>query len=259
MFKLTKPALLSAALLAGGAAPVLAADLYEPPVVVTPPVALGGWYLRGHIGMSNQRLDRLDYEYFSDPEVFEWVDEGGFDSAPIFGVGFGYQFNHWLRADVTAEWRGKSDFHAADRYDETGDGIFDGTNDYRAKKSELLFLANAYADLGSFHGITPYVGAGIGASRNTISHFTDVNIGTGGGGYAGKESEWNFAWALHAGVGIKATERLTIDLGYSFVNLGDATTGQAYNNDPALSRDNDGFKFENLTSHDLKLGVRYGF
>ena len=57
-------------------------------------------------------------------------------------------------------------------------------------------MANGYYDFGDFYGITPYVGAGIGASYNTISHFRDVNIITGGGGYADDNSEWNFAWAL---------------------------------------------------------------
>ena len=108
------------------------------------------------------------------------------------------------------------------------------TNDFRAQKSEWLFLANAYADLGTFYGITPYVGAGIGTSRNTISGFRDINIINGGGGYAGDESQWNFAWALHTGIGIQATERLTIDLGYSFVSLGDAHTGPLQNDDPGL-------------------------
>jgi hypothetical protein len=38
----------------------------------------------------------------------------GFDSAGIFGLGAGYRFNNWLRADVTGEYRGKSNFHGTD-------------------------------------------------------------------------------------------------------------------------------------------------
>lgn len=249
------------AVLAGAAMPASAADLYEPPIVYEPELpapAPGGWYLRGSIGMSNQQLGELDYEYFDVPGYEQsWLDDGGFDSAPIFSVGVGYQANRWLRGDLTAEYRGKASFDGLDSFTETATGTI-STNRYEAKKSEWLFLANAYADLGNYYGLVPYVGAGVGASRNTISHFTDTN-GLGGGGYAGKESEWNFAWALHAGVGYEVTDRLTVDLGYSYVDLGDATTAEAANFDPAFSRPNDGFKFEDITSHDFKLGVRYAF
>ncbi len=255
MFDFARKALF-AALLAGVAGPAFAADYYEPPVDIPPPPVVGGWYIRGHIGMSNQFFDGMTSDIYADPAIvdFGWYDRGGFGSAPIFGAGAGYKFNDYLRGDLTVEYRGKSDFEALD-YVVDGAGL--ETNDYRAKKSEWLFLANAYADVGTFYGITPYVGAGIGASRNTISNFRDINVIRNAGGYADDESQWNFAWALHTGVGIQATERMTIDLGYSFVSLGDAKTGSLQNDDPDFTLPNDGFKFNDLYSHDLKLGVRY--
>jgi opacity protein-like surface antigen len=118
-------------------------------------------------------------------------------------------------------------------------------------------MANGYYDFASFSGITPYVGAGIGASYNTISHFRDVNEINGGIAYADDNSEWNLAWALHAGLGFQATERMMIDFGYSFVSLGDASTGRLTNVDPAFDVDNDGIEFNDIYSHDFKLGVRY--
>lgn len=246
-----------AALLAGVTAPAFAADLPDPVIVDPIPVVYGGWYLRGHIGMSNQQLGDLNSVLFENPAILEhsWPHEGKFASAPIFGGGIGYQFNDFLRGDISVEYRGASDFNATDFVRYGGPNNF-YTNDYSAKKTEWLMLANAYADVGTFYGITPYVGAGIGASRNTISGFRDVNVERSGAGYAGDASQWNFAWALHAGLGVKATERMTIDLGYSFVNLGDARTGTFYNDDPAVAGA-EGFKFNNITSHDLKLGVRY--
>lgn len=258
MFNIGRNALF-AALLVGVTGPAFAADMPEPIIEVEQP-SYGGWYLRGHIGMSNQRVKSLDTVLFDDPGIIEhgWLDKGKFGSAPIFSVGVGYQYNDFLRGDITAEYRGASEFNALDYVTyNTGAGVVTRTNDYRAKKSEWLFLANAYADVGTFYGITPYVGAGIGASRNTISGYRDINIINGGGSYAGSASKWNLAWALHAGVGIKATERMTVDLGYSFVNLGDARTGTIFNDDPALNLPNDGMHFKDITSHDFKLGVRY--
>lgn len=246
-----------AAVVAGVAGPAFAADPYEPPVIETPPpVAYGGWYIRGHIGMTNQSLRRLESSLYANPAIlsYGWHDKGGFSSSPLFGGGVGYKANEWLRGDLTVEYRGKASFNALD-WVTTGTGTT--TNDFRAKKSEWLVMANAYADLGNFGGITPYIGAGVGASRNTISHFRDINIINGGGGYADSASMWNLAWALHAGLSMEVTDRMTVDLGYSFVNLGDAKTGTFHNDDPAFDIPNDGFRFKNLKSHDVKLGVRY--
>lgn len=246
---------LFAALLAGVAGPALAADYIEEPIEV---VAVGGWYIRGYLGMSNQFYDGLESNLFDIPFEYGWYDEGGFSSAPLVGVGVGYEFNDYLRGDLTVEWRGKSEFHALDwLVAEDGDPIT--TNDYSADKSELVFMANGYYDFGDFYGITPYVGAGLGASYNTISHFRDVNVINNGGGYADDNSEWNLAWALHAGLGFQATERMTIDFGYSFISLGDASTGTVHNYDGVSFPEgaNESIQFNDIYSHDFKLGVRY--
>jgi opacity protein-like surface antigen len=253
------PILAGTAIVAAGAMPANAADiLYDPPPVYKyhPPekkVVHGGWYLRGHIGMTNQRLRRLESPDFAVVADHEWLDRGGFSSAPLFGGGVGYEFNDWLRGDITVEYRGKASFSALDRWGPPGD---QETNHYTGKKSELLFMANAYADLGKYHGLTPYIGAGIGVSRNTISHFNDANVLGQAGGYSEPNSIWQFAWALHAGVGYELTDRATLDFGYSFTHLGNARTGPLRNHDPAEPT-LDPITFKRLHSHDFRLGLRY--
>jgi opacity protein-like surface antigen len=139
---------LAAAVVAGACSPAMAADLYVPPVIEVP-VVVGGWYIRGHIGMSNQDFDGLESSLYDNPTIIDsgWHDEGGFSSAPLFGVGVGYEFTDYLRGDLTVEYRGKSDFEALDWVDSSING--ETTNDFRAKKSEWLVMANAYADLGT--------------------------------------------------------------------------------------------------------------
>ena len=56
---------LFAALLAGVAGPALAADYIEEPIEVVP--VIGGWYIRGYIGMSNQFFDGLESDLFDIP------------------------------------------------------------------------------------------------------------------------------------------------------------------------------------------------
>lgn len=262
MLKYLMPVAAGAALLATGALPAAAADLYEPPIIEYKPEPVpvyGGWYLRGHIGMSNQRVGSLYNVLFDDMDPgneFSVVDKN-FESGPTFGIGAGYQINNYLRLDGIVEYRGEVGFHGLDTWvDDAGNSRF---NNYSGKKSEWLLMANAYADLGDFYGFVPYVGAGIGASRVTIHSFRDEGIDPFGAptlGYADADSKWNLAWALHAGVGFKATDRMTIDLGYSFVNLGDGQTGDIVTYDGQNLIENP-MHFRDITSHDFKLGVRY--
>jgi opacity protein-like surface antigen len=233
-----------------------AADL--PPImpIMKAPIVeeFGGWYLRGDIGMSNQRLKRLDNILFASATSFQWLDKGGFDSAPFFGIGVGYQFNSWLRVDVTGEYRGKASFHALDSFSNAGTP---NTNDYTGSKSEWVLLANAYADLGTWWCMTPFVGVGIGVAYNRIDHFRDTNVIAGGGGWADTGTKTNFAWALHAGVAYKVNPAFTVELAYRYLNLGDARTADAINLDGTNVTPNNPFTFQSITSHDLKLGMRW--
>ena len=82
-------------------------------------------------------------------------------------------------------------------------------------------MANAFFDLGTYHGITPYVGAGLGVSYTMINNFTDTNVRNRAIFYAEDNGEWSFAWALHAGLGYEVNDRVTLDFGYRYLDLGD--------------------------------------
>jgi opacity protein-like surface antigen len=262
-------ALIGGALFFLPAANALAADI---PNIPAPPVQIGGgWYLKGYIGMANQGFKGLDHPDFSTPAFFEFLDKGNFDAVPLFGVGLGYQYSDHVRFDVTGEYRGASSFEALDRYDTFNNPpLFTGTpgtdwggNHYTAKKNEWLFLANGYYDFSPWRGITPYVGAGIGASYNTITDFLDENTAVNGGGWAPSGSKLSLAWALHAGASVQVTNSMSIDFGYSFVSLGDAQTGPFQNLIPTLGCIANvpptcvPMKFKGLYSNDFKIGVRW--
>jgi opacity protein-like surface antigen len=265
-------------LLAAAAAAVLlgmpaarAADLGPPPppCSMTPtapgcaaPVAeYSGWYLRGDIGMSNQSVSSLDNV---------GVNAGAtvstpfltFDSAPIFDVGIGYQVNNWLRFDATAEYRANAHFHGQQVLSAPGIILPD---DYNASKNEWLFLANAYIDLGTWWGVTPFVGAGIGGSYNTIKSFTDVGATQVFGNtilsttYGGDASKWNFAWAAYAGLSYQVSPTFAVEMSYRYLSLGDATTGPTNSFDGVTVVNGTPFVFKDLTSQDVRIGFRWLF
>jgi opacity protein-like surface antigen len=246
-------ALLSTAALAADLPPPLPPPVYRPPVVVE-----SGWYLRGYVGMSNQFVNDISHPSFATAPQFVFTDKGGFDSAPFFGGGVGYQWNNWLRIDATVEYRGKAKFHALDRLFNPFAGAFQ-TNEYTASKSEWVGLVNAYLDLGTWWCITPFIGVGAGVAYNKIEHFRDTNVIAGGGGWADSGTKANFAWALHAGASYKVTPTFAVDLSYRYLNLGKAETGLLVNLDPTVVSGNPlhSVTFNNLQSHDVMLGMRW--
>lgn len=259
MYKITRILL---AACAWGALAVPSASAADMPPAYTPPpppaAVLGGWYLRGDIGYSNQRVDELDNVLYDD---FDTLDEGDrdFDGGPIFGVGVGYRFNKWFRVDVTGEHRAAVDFTGND-IGVIGADTF--SNNYDAKKSEWLAMINAYADLGTYRGITPFVGAGVGMIRTEIAGFTDIGTNSADNlvaiAYGADNSEWSFAWALYAGLGFEITPNLTLELAYRYLDIGDAESGDLVAFDGTNDVDNP-MEFNDLTSHDVRLGMRYMF
>jgi opacity protein-like surface antigen len=237
-------------LIAAGAASLMstaafAADMPimpPPPAMYAPPPQpccdFGGWYLRGDIGFSNQQVKDMKLNNpaaYSGLSSFEQTTN--FDAAPTFQVGVGYQFNNWFRADVTGQYRGKSNFN------------------------------------GTWWCVTPFIGAGVGAARVSINGFTDTGANNANFtalgvpvvsgppvasfATAASGSQWNFAWAIHAGIGYKISPNATLEFAYHYVNLGDGITGVASTFDGSSS--GHVFKFNDITSHDLTLGVRWNF
>ena len=121
-------------------------------------------------------------------------------------------------------------------------------------------LANAYVDLGTWNNFTPFVGAGVGFSRNTIHSFTDTCVVCAGGSVAtgADASKWDFAWALHAGVSYKVSKNFAIELAYRYVNLGSARSGDLVTY-TGVNNVNNPMEFKSLTSHDIRLGLRMNF
>src|SRR5437588_514116 len=217
-------------IIAAGAATLLsqaafAADMAiaPPPQMYAPPVVedFGGWYLRGDIGFSNQKVNDLHYGRESAySQLTSFNQQSSFDSAGIFGVGAGYRVNSWFRADVTGQYRGNANFKAVDRFTGSAGGVaYSGIDNYGASKSEWLIMANAYVDLGTWWCITPFIGAGVGGARVSISNFTDIGTNSlpfGGVSYASAPtaSRWNVAWAAHAGLAYNVNPNLVLELAY---------------------------------------------
>lgn len=115
-------------------------------------------------------------------------------------------------------------------------------------------MVNGYKDLGSFGGLTPYLGAGVGVSYNQMSEvsFTDnpylLNRIQGA-------SRASLAWSLMAGVGYQVSDRAILDIGYRYMDYGKAVSGVLDNTNSA----NPAVRINDLSAHEFKVGLRYHF
>jgi opacity protein-like surface antigen len=228
-----------------------AADLSQP--FAPPPPAqefAAGWYLRGYVGAGMNPKYNIDY-LPSPPNVGNGFafDQNSNSDTFFVGGGIGYEWNSWLRFDATAEYRARTQVNARGIYDQiTGQG-----DAYQGYIKSWVFLANTYVDLGTWNCFTPFVGAGIGAAYNQLADFVDMGIGTTGAGFGRNSGEWNFAWALHAGLAYTVSKNLKIELAYRYLNLGSVTDAV----DCIGGCNADSYRFSNLYSHDIMLGLRW--
>jgi opacity protein-like surface antigen len=260
-------------LLAAGAASLLssaafAADMAiaPPPMSYAPPPVqeFGGWYLRGDIGMTNTK-GKLFAPAYNDASTVSVQQVGHeFTGGTSFGVGVGYQFNNWLRADVTGEYRSRVNFSGNDFAVINGLNGVPGNSPlgdtYNGGVSSWVGLVNVYADLGTWWCITPFIGAGVGAAYNTTTGLSDMatfpanNLSTSLY-QANGASKTDLAWALHAGLAYRVSNNFTIELAYRYLDLGSAITGGGSTFTGGTSAR--AFQFNNLTSQDVRLGVRW--
>jgi opacity protein-like surface antigen len=245
----------------GAIGPAAAADLLPPAPhieVVPPAPEFSGWYLRGDVGVGINQISglRSSFEpgFFVDNPQFTQSNLG--DSA-IIGFGVGYQFNNWFRGDFTGEYRSQVSYNSVQAWGPTFCPLLSGRcyDSYNGRIGAAVFLANGYVDLGTWVGVTPFVGVGLGIANLQMASLTDVDPQNGGFGYAQRSNLTNFAWAVHAGVGYSVTPNLKLEMSYRYLDMGRFTSsGIVCLNTPACGYERQSFR---IASHDMRVGFRY--
>src|SRR5262245_39017200 len=209
--------------------PARAAD-YEPPIYTEAPevpVEVGsGWYLRGDITYA---FDHTEADFSGIPAVnVNQVDFGG-------GGGVGYHFTDYLRGDLTLAFLSRDSFN------------FDNGVDFAELETQSWSgMANAYLDLGTYYGFTPYVGAGVGIlyTPNTFKS------GTAGLTLVDRDvTQSKFAYSLAAGVAFKVATNWSMDLGYLYTASPDTEFVEVPPGGPVTE---DGLQF-----NQFRVGLRY--
>jgi opacity protein-like surface antigen len=217
-----------------------AADLMPPAPAMEPAPMAGpdfsGWYLRGDVGVGMNTGSIKAYDTPSPligapADAFNQFYNTSLGSTSMIDAGIGYSVNNWLRFDVTGEYRGGGHLQALEQVAIPSQS-YQNANWYRGTVSAFIAMANAYVDVGTWYGITPYVGGGVGFAHTMLSGLTDQGFTYPGngqgfptGGYFADGTSNNFAWALMAGLDYSVTQNLKLELGYRFLDYGKVKSG----------------------------------
>jgi opacity protein-like surface antigen len=282
---------LACAGLAAAASPASAADLLgtAPPLTMPAsqsPLAFevgSNWYVRANLGVSFDRAPGVSFSNLALPalSLAPFTTGSGTNwSTTNFtgGFGFGYRWNNYLRFDTTWDYStgpgGTGQAAVVCPYGLTSVSspagvplgyLYNTTNTCNASASmhqyNNTFLANTYVDLGTYYGLTPYVGGGLGLNMNVLTGTANFNETANGLTYAANLTSdgafpqvwvnslgqtlvpqpniafapqlWNrsihsttytMAWALAVGLAYKLTPSVTVDIGYRYLNNGTVNT-----------------------------------
>ncbi|MEQ1653025.1 MAG: porin family protein [Hyphomicrobium sp.] len=267
----TRKLLLGAALVLGSAQGALAADLgnygggsikdggYAMPYQAATP----SWYLRADGG----------YSVFDDPTMTEIgiydLTEEKIGSTWSFGGGVGRYFGNGFRGDLTYDHRIEADAegnladHAAS---------LEGVRKFGIKSD--VFLANLYYDFDSGSRFTPYIGVGLGFTRNKTTEgsvetcgCTTAIIEEGNDTSVAGAAMAGFSMRLRGGeqqVGsfkdgpmtVSSGRALHLDVGYRFMYLGSVETGAIVHTGGGTTIAEDP-TVDDIHSHELRVGLRY--
>ncbi len=164
---------------------------------------------------------------------------GSDDNGSVFGLGIlgGYDFYYTYRTPVRLEleYMGRSDFDYS---------YYNGATKVDADIGVSTLFLNGYYDFRTGAAWQPYVGLGLGSA------FHDIDVGVSGSyaSFGGKDESSDLAWNIGGGVGLRASQRMMIDLGWRYVDFGTAK----YRNGGNTVR-------TELRASEFLAGVRYEF
>ena len=190
--------------------------MYERPNVIQP---IGGGFENGGGGGATTAIG---------PEI---------DPTGFFEGGIGCQVASTLRIEITGGIHLKSSL--TDAFPDSLDANIG---------SQYVFVST-YWDITNYAGFTPYVGGGIGASKNEISGLT-FPAGAADG------SEYDFAYHVDVGVSYDITQNLKFDLAYRYIDLGQVISGV---DTALLPADQGAISVDPIQGHEVKVGLRYQF
>lgn len=213
----------------------------------------GPFYLRGDVGIA---LGTASNESDTDPgspiaSLGPSTINGTLGTGMMFDAGVGYRAFPFLRLEGTVGYIPSLGFK--------GSFSTDPASTTQSSVSALVGLATANIDIAGFTGrlpgdIRPFVLGGIGVANVYNSPEYDFFNGAYVNTFS-SATRTNLAWTVGAGIGIPVSERVTIDLTYRYLDLGERRSGPTLDSLGTLSPSTQ--DRADLKIHTIMIGLRY--
>ena len=171
----------------------------------------------------------------------------------VLGIGAGTYFSESFSGEISISQR------KGFKYNTT---VSDATQKYTADVESLAVFINGYLNSQPLSilqtSVTPYLGVGVGVSRNKMGavDITEVSNGVSLGN-ASSNTETEFASKIAIGTLVKLSENVSLDLNYQYADLGKIKSGSALSFD---SRDMVApFSGPEITSSEFNIGLQIVF
>lgn len=201
-----------------------------------------GYY--GSIKVLRTFQEARNMDTSSRPGIGSFVAGEDKDNSYNSAIALGYQYGNGWRTE------GEYTFNKRSTFTSTSSHFPNSYNNMKVKSERLML--NAYRDYDLTNGFSIYGTAGLGISR--------VEVGGWQGNPSreyGDNTQSNLTYALGAGVSYSPIEKLTFDLGYRYVDMGNIES--AYNNFNNVRGLQDEQMRGRLVSSEFLLGARYVF
>jgi opacity protein-like surface antigen len=204
-------------------------------------------YLRGDVAYGSVDSARMDEDGVG-------LLNRSISSVASGGYEIGYNFTWHIRGDLTVDLRGSADVHGFRSYT----GAPPRPRDFALRSTVLM--ANMYYEFRERSHFTPHIGMGLGVVKHVAKAGRIVDAaGAVGNSHYGEK--WSTAAAFMAGGSVNVSKASNIpvqgmhlDVGYRFLYLGDAKTGQLRVASGQVAR---GISLDDITAHELRVGLRY--
>ncbi|BBV03682.1 outer membrane protein [Providencia rettgeri] len=201
-----------------------------------------GYYAAARLSKVWQKADNMDTS--SRLGIGQFVSGDDKDDFYNGSLAAGYQFGNGWRTEAEYTFNKKAEYTS-------GSTTFPTSLNHHKTESQRLML-NAYRDYEIYQGVSIYGTAGVGIAKVKSSGWQ----GNVSRQYA-SNTDANLVYSLGAGVSYEPINKLNLDLGYRYVDLGKIESGM---NRFANAR---GLQDEQMKAHlksqEVIFGVRYLF
>ena len=175
----------------------------------------------------------------------------------VFGLSVGKYITNNFRVELEASQRGGLEYDT-----EYASEPNLGTTTKADIKTQSIFI-NGFYDFESFaiinSSVTPYIGGGIGISRNKIGVVTEVTT-ENEVAYLDGNKVSQFSYKLAAGTLINLTKKLSLDINYQYVDLGSFKSGLDYvASGGATGTLTEALNDGEIKTQELMVGLQYKF